>query len=105
MEPWQRPAGAIKATGESAGDLILDGTRMWRGEVVTPGVFVDGPLILLGSRKGMVTALVSRDLLPEPVSENFPEISAVQILVEGSQVGTIAGHLNAYQPFLVRNWR
>jgi spore germination protein GerM len=39
------------------------------------------------------------------VSENFPEISAVQILVEGSQVGTIAGHLNAYQPFLVRNWR
>jgi spore germination protein GerM len=39
------------------------------------------------------------------VSENFPEISAVQILVEGSQVGTIAGHLNAYQPFLVRDWR
>ncbi len=39
------------------------------------------------------------------VSENFPEVVAVQILVEGSQVGTIAGHLNAYRPFLVRNWR
>ena len=39
------------------------------------------------------------------VSENFPEVSAVQILVEGSQVGTIAGHLNAYEPFLVRDWR
>lgn len=39
------------------------------------------------------------------ISENFPEVTAVQILVEGSQVGTIAGHLNAYQPFLVRDWR
>ena len=39
------------------------------------------------------------------VSENFPEVTAVQILVEGSQVGTIAGHLNAYEPFLVRDWR
>jgi spore germination protein GerM len=39
------------------------------------------------------------------VSENFPEVVAVQILVEGSQVGTIAGHLNAHRPFLVRDWR
>lgn len=39
------------------------------------------------------------------ISENFPEVTAVQILVEGSQVGTIAGHLDAYQPFLVRDWR
>jgi hypothetical protein len=39
------------------------------------------------------------------VSENFPEIRAVQVLVEGSQVGTIAGHVNAYRPFLVRDWR
>jgi spore germination protein GerM len=39
------------------------------------------------------------------ISENFPEVAAVQILVEGSQVGTIAGHLNAYRPFLVRDWR
>jgi len=39
------------------------------------------------------------------VSENFPEVVAVQVLVEGSQVGTIGGHLNAYRPFLVRDWR
>ena len=39
------------------------------------------------------------------VSENFPEVRAVQILVEGLQVGTIAGHIDAYQPFLVREWR
>jgi len=39
------------------------------------------------------------------VSENFPEIQAVQLLVEGSQVSTIAGHINAHGPLLVRNWR
>ncbi len=39
------------------------------------------------------------------VSENFPEVRAVQILVEGLQVGTIAGHIDAYNPFLVRDWR
>jgi spore germination protein GerM len=39
------------------------------------------------------------------VSENFPEVQAVQILVEGLQVGTIAGHIDAYRPFLVRDWR
>lgn len=39
------------------------------------------------------------------VSENFPEVQAVQILVEGSQVSTIAGHISAYEPLLVRNWR
>jgi len=38
-------------------------------------------------------------------SENFPEIRAVQILVEGYQVGTIAGHINAEQPFPVEDWR
>ena len=39
------------------------------------------------------------------VSENFPEVAAVQLLVEGSQVGTIAGHVDAYGPLLVRDWR
>jgi hypothetical protein len=39
------------------------------------------------------------------VSENFPEVQAVQILVEGLQVGTIAGHIDAYKPFPVRDWR
>jgi len=39
------------------------------------------------------------------VSENFPEVQAVQILVEGSQVGTIAGHISAQAPFPVGDWR
>ncbi len=39
------------------------------------------------------------------ISENFPEVQALQILVEGSQVGTIAGHIDAHKPFLVKDWR
>ncbi|MDH3215260.1 MAG: GerMN domain-containing protein [Candidatus Krumholzibacteria bacterium] len=39
------------------------------------------------------------------ISQNFPEVKAVQMLVEGLQVGTIAGHLDAYKPFLVADWR
>lgn len=39
------------------------------------------------------------------VGENFPEVARVQILVDGSQVETIAGHLRADEPFAVRDWR
>lgn len=39
------------------------------------------------------------------VGENFPEVRSVQILVDGSQVDTIAGHIRADHPFLVRDWR
>jgi spore germination protein GerM len=39
------------------------------------------------------------------VGENFPEVQRVQILVDGSQVETIAGHLRADEPFAVREWR
>jgi spore germination protein GerM len=39
------------------------------------------------------------------IGENFPEIEAVQILVDGSQVDTIAGHIRADVPFRVSDWR
>jgi len=39
------------------------------------------------------------------VGENFPEIQRVQLLVDGAQVETIAGHLRADEPFLVKEWR
>ncbi len=39
------------------------------------------------------------------VAENFPEIAAVQLLVDGSQVDTIAGHIRADEPFRVSEWR
>ena len=39
------------------------------------------------------------------VSDNFPEVQAIQFLIEGLQVSTIAGHVDAYKPFIVSDWR
>jgi len=39
------------------------------------------------------------------VSSNFPEIRRVQLLVDGLQVGTLAGHVNVYGPLYVEDWR
>ncbi|MBI4721382.1 MAG: GerMN domain-containing protein [Chitinivibrionia bacterium] len=39
------------------------------------------------------------------VSENFPEVKAVQFLVEGLQMDTIGGHIEATAPFPVQEWR
>ena len=39
------------------------------------------------------------------VSENFPEVKAVQFLVEGLQMDSIGGHIEATGPFPVREWR
>jgi len=39
------------------------------------------------------------------VGENFPELQRVQLLVDGAQVESIAGHLRADEPFIVREWR
>lgn len=52
----------------------LDGARLWRGNIVDPGLFVDTPLILLGRRfeNRLIEALVRRDVLATPVSESFP---------------------------------
>ena len=44
-------------------------------------------------------------VIMKTVGENFPEVRTVQILVDGSQVDTIAGHIRADAPFLVRDWR
>ena len=39
------------------------------------------------------------------VGENFPELARVQLLVDGAQVESIAGHVRADQPFIVKEWR
>jgi outer membrane protein assembly factor BamB len=53
---------------------IVDGTRLWRGDAVEPGLFVDSPLILIGKRydNRLIEALAHRDVLAEVVSDNFP---------------------------------
>ena len=71
MQAWVNGPGV----GWSEGDKELpplSGMRLWRGEIIKPGVFVHGPLILLGHNQGLVEKMADRDLFPEPVSENFP---------------------------------
>jgi hypothetical protein len=38
------------------------------------------------------------------VAVNFPQITACTILVDGQQVGTLAGHLDLTHPFTPRRW-
>ncbi|MDA0837829.1 MAG: PQQ-binding-like beta-propeller repeat protein [Planctomycetota bacterium] len=69
MEPFVRTPGVMVSPNQ---EVNIDGTRLWRGEVVLPGKQVDGPLILLGRNVGLVSDLQDQNLLPEPISENFP---------------------------------
>ncbi|MBM4033122.1 MAG: hypothetical protein FJ291_15250 [Planctomycetes bacterium] len=95
-QPWVRPhaealARALAARGRAAKVApvsqairlpadwddqapTLDGARLWRGNLVDPGLFVDAPLILLGKRfeNRLIEALVRRDVLATPVSASFP---------------------------------
>ena len=94
-QPWCRPqaeklAAALVARGRPAkvvmvSDVlripndwgktpVLDGGRLWRGELVDPGLAVDAPLILLGHRyeNRLIEALARRDVLPEVISTHFP---------------------------------
>ena len=58
--------------------------------------------LVAGNSGGSSAEYYTVSAIMRTVSENFPEVQAVQFLIEGSQVGTIAGHINAYKPFPVR---
>lgn len=55
-------------------DPTVDGSRMWRGTLVEPGLFVDSAVILLGRRREnrLIEAIIRRGALPEALSANFP---------------------------------
>ncbi|MBS3764385.1 MAG: hypothetical protein KGZ25_13890, partial [Planctomycetes bacterium] len=67
--------GIVRTAGDwNRKNPTADGTRMWRGTVVAPGLFVDAPVIVLGRRyeNRLVEALIGRGTVPEPLTENFP---------------------------------
>jgi hypothetical protein len=87
---------------------IAGGTRLLSAfyDSETATVYLDFSSELVAGHPGGSSAeYYTIAALVRTVSENFPEVRAVQILVEGLQVGTIAGHIDAYKPFLVRDWR
>lgn len=61
--------------------------------------------LVAGHPGGSAAEYFTISAIMKTISENLADILAVQLLVEGSQVGTIGGHINAYRPFLVRDWR
>ncbi len=87
---------------------IAEGTRLLGAfyDTETATVYLDlSSELVAGHPGGSSAEYYTVAAIVRTVSENFPEVQAVQILVEGLQVGTIAGHIDAYRPFLVRDWR
>jgi spore germination protein GerM len=61
--------------------------------------------LVAGHPGGSAAEHATVEAIMRTVSENFPEVQAVQLLVDGSQVGTVAGHVDVYRALLVRDWR
>lgn len=87
---------------------IAEGTRLLNAfyDSETRTVYLDFTSeIVAGHPGGSSAEYYTVAAIVRTISENFPEVQAVQVLVEGLQVGTIAGHIDAYRPFMVRDWR
>lgn len=54
---------------------------------------------------GSVSEYFTIKVILKTISANFPQISKVQILVNGYPVETIAGHYGVREPLDVREWR
>jgi hypothetical protein len=64
--------------------------------------YVDLSLEFLRNHPGGLSAEQSSiNCLVLTLADNFPEIAAVSLLVDGKAIETIAGHIDASQPFIV----
>jgi hypothetical protein len=109
VEQIDQVVGALLDGPERGGvSTIAEGTRLLNAfyDSETSTLYLDFSSELVALHPGGSSAeYFTIAALVRTVSENFPEVQAVQILIEGLQVGTIAGHIDAYKPFLVRDWR
>jgi spore germination protein GerM len=77
-----------------------EGTEL-RAVYLTPGgdAFVDlSAQVSLGHPGGSVDELFTVYALVNALTHNVPEIAAVQILIEGKEVDTLAGHVDLRRP-------
>jgi len=90
-------------------DLRL--TPVLPAETKVKGIFIDssGICYINFSREvqdkfpgGAWTELLSLYSIANTITSNFPEIKAVQILVEGNEIETLAGHIDARYPLQKR---
>jgi spore germination protein GerM len=90
-----------------ADGTIPEGTRVL--EVFfdgTGGVFVDFSRELVDNHPGGSTGeLYTIRSIVRTLALNFPDIERVKILVDGNEVETIAGHIDASVPFPVEQYR
>lgn len=98
-------AGPERATGVSA---IPPGTQLL-SVLIDEGattLYLDFSSELVAAHPGGSAAeYCTIAAIVKTVAENFPEVQAVQLLVDGAQVDTIAGHIRADEPFRVSDWR
>ena len=98
----------LEGPNEDGVSTIAEGTRLLNAfyDLEAATVYLDfSAEIVAGHPGGSSAEYYTIAALIRTVSENFPEVKAVQLLVEGFQVGTLGGHIDAYRPFLVSDWR
>ena len=109
VEQIEQVMDALLAGPEEDGvSTIAEGTELLNAfyDSETATAYLDfSAEIVAGHPGGSAAEYYTIAAIIRTMSENFPEVQAVQILVEGLQVGTIGGHIDAYRPFIVRDWR
>lgn len=72
----------------------------------TGGVFVDFDRgLLIGHPGGSTGELLTIKSVVKTLALNFPDVESVRFLVEGEEIETIAGHIDASVPFPVDQYR
>lgn len=123
---WVGEDRRLPSRGQPGEDLMLlmqslcDGPESGRAISALPAgtralaAFVDprkGSAVLDFSRElvaahpgGSAAEIATVGSILRTVAANFPQVGACTILVEGRQVGTLAGHLDLARPFTPRRW-
>lgn len=88
--------------------------RTWPDGTALRDVFYDDDLRLLyldfnsalvsGNTGGSAMETMTLGALLRTIAVDFPEVDAVQILVNGLEVETLAGHIDCTKPFRPREW-
>ena len=123
---WVTEDRRLPSRGQPGEDLMLlmqslcDGPESGRAISALPAgtralaAFIDprkGSAVLDFSRElvaahpgGSAAEIATVGSILRTVAANFPQVGACTILVEGRQVGTLAGHLDLAHPFTPRRW-
>lgn len=86
---------------------IPAGTRLWHAyfDDTQKIVYLDfSQDLVAGIRGGSATELMILTSLMRTLAVAFPDIDAAQILIDGLEIETLAGHIDLTQPLHPGNW-